>query len=111
MCYVDDPAEVWNETERTARKSHRCCECGGHIPAGRRYLYFSGIHDGTPFSEHMHAECAALWRFVVKEVCGGEGGMMLGGLGEEIAQREMPELGVLRDLFDAAKAIGMEPPL
>lgn len=37
-CYCDfDPARVLDRQERTARITHRCCECSGLIRPGERY--------------------------------------------------------------------------
>lgn len=50
ICLLDNydgaQAEVCTETYRTARKEHRCCECGGTIQPGAVYEYVRGLWDG-----------------------------------------------------------------
>lgn len=46
---VDDPAEIWRETRRKARKKHQCFECRRTIPRGVYYWHWHGIQDGRPF--------------------------------------------------------------
>lgn len=43
----EEPAKVFSETVRVARKPHRCCECDETIPAGARYEYATGCWDGS----------------------------------------------------------------
>ena len=46
-CFCDYEApEFYDRTERTARKRHRCCECGHDIQPGERYEHVSGKWDG-----------------------------------------------------------------
>lgn len=59
MCSIDydNYPELWRETERTARKAHRCDSCGGPIAPGSRYVdHFSKI-DGEAYSEKLCADC------------------------------------------------------
>jgi hypothetical protein len=47
MCAIDlEPCDVWRETERTARKAHRCSSCGGQIAPGARYLSHFSMFEG-----------------------------------------------------------------
>lgn len=47
-CYCDyEPAKVWHEETRKARKRHRCSECAGPIIPGEQYQYVRYIgYDG-----------------------------------------------------------------
>lgn len=51
---------AFNETYRTARKEHRCCECRSTIRAGERYRYVSGVWDGQGCSFKQCGDCAEL---------------------------------------------------
>lgn len=42
----DCGAELMEETLRTARKIHRCCECGKTIQIGETYEYVKGMWEG-----------------------------------------------------------------
>jgi hypothetical protein len=59
MCevYNDSHCEAYRETERVARKQHRCDGCGAIIRPGRRYAYASGVFEGYPFSTHTCLPC------------------------------------------------------
>lgn len=85
MCSVDECFEYWQETERTARKQHSCCECHAPIPIGRRYAHVSGIFDDEWESYKLHKECMEPWRFVADVVCKSSGGVLLGELKEELS--------------------------
>lgn len=49
MCFYDDGehASVWIQSEPTARKEHRCCECKGAIAKGQKYLKVNYVFDGS----------------------------------------------------------------
>ena len=50
----------WNhlrDTERTARKTHRCCLCGLMIAAGEKYVERIGTSYGDIVSMKMHKIC------------------------------------------------------
>jgi hypothetical protein len=50
MCSIDDDGEysqVWEETERRARKTYHCIICGTHIMPGDRYVYHFSVYDGN----------------------------------------------------------------
>jgi hypothetical protein len=58
MCFVDlDPCEVWRETERKARKSHRCSCCSSVIAAGDVYLVHFNVFEGAATNEKMCFPC------------------------------------------------------
>lgn len=44
MSDVEAPTVSWRE-ERTARKAHKCCECGHHIEPGDTYHRCAGVWD------------------------------------------------------------------
>lgn len=68
--------------ERTARKSHRCCECGSEICKGDVYEYCSGVWDSSPESYKTCNSCSAL-RIGYREVSGED--LAFGYLMEEIS--------------------------
>lgn len=47
-CYYDDyePVECFSETTPTARKDHKCCECGELIKKGEKYHRMKYLCDG-----------------------------------------------------------------
>ncbi len=60
MCVIElDPCYMWSESERRARKAHRCSCCAGPIHPGERYLvHFSIFEQGDePKSEKCCAWC------------------------------------------------------
>ena len=42
---------------RTARKQHRCSNCGETIELGEQYQRWMSVDDGKAFSNKMHPEC------------------------------------------------------
>lgn len=49
MCIInldDDTADLWSETKRRARKSHKCSSCGGPIITGSHYIVHYSRYDG-----------------------------------------------------------------
>lgn len=40
--------ECYTNKQVKARKTHKCCECGGEIKIGETYDHLSGIWDGEP---------------------------------------------------------------
>lgn len=61
-------------TPRTARKTHRCQECGVTIQPGQRYVRVSGAYDGHGYSFPLCSPCDALteWALTVgplRDVC------------------------------------------
>lgn len=57
-------ASCWRQSERRARKSHTCYECGEPILVGETYSYQSGVWDGRGSSFHMHVNCEE-WRLAL----------------------------------------------
>lgn len=48
------------EVIRTARKTHRCCECLSDINPGDHYEYISGIWDGDPQTYKTCLDCKSV---------------------------------------------------
>ena len=42
----DDYADIYETSIARARKSHTCCECGGHIAQGEKYEKIAMFYDG-----------------------------------------------------------------
>jgi hypothetical protein len=83
MCMIDGadgPCTFWRRVERTARKAHKCAECGRQIQAGEKYLYSASLFEGDFSVDKMCAHCkvAADW---LTENCGG---YLTCGVGEDI---------------------------
>lgn len=81
MCSTDyDPADIYNETDPKARKSHICSECGRTINKGEKYRNHFGIWEGRAetFKTCSHCLVAQNW---LREECGG---FLHGGLEDEI---------------------------
>ena len=60
MCDVElEPSDAWTETERTARKEHRCSACRGRIAAGSRYLVHFSKYEGAIITGKLCGDCRA----------------------------------------------------
>jgi hypothetical protein len=82
-CSCDgEPAEIWEETERKARKEWKCYECGEKIEKGETYTQIKSLICGY-WSNHRVCEyCMHDWGVLVKAGhC-----MELGGLTEAWAE-------------------------
>lgn len=69
MCMITD-ADAWTifvDAIRTARKTHRCGECGRAIQPGERYHHARGLLDGgwMQVRQCLHCHHAALWLGVI----------------------------------------------
>jgi protein gp37 len=89
MCVCDyDPAELWRESYRTARKVHTCVECRRTIARGEPYERVFCISEGTPSS---HDTCKDCWQWrqgfisAQEEACGC-GGYYVGAMWENIEE-------------------------
>ena len=51
-------SDFYTESMHTARKAHKCCECGDAIAPGQRYERASGKSDGEMWSFATCASCA-----------------------------------------------------
>jgi hypothetical protein len=73
MCrvdYCDDRALILADEMLTARKDHKCQECGRLIQVGERYSRERGKFDGRMFTHKTCAHClvAVEW---MNDTCGG----------------------------------------
>jgi hypothetical protein len=59
-CDIGDAPSAFRRETRTARKAHRCIECGRAISVGQRYEYASGVWDGRPDSFRTCSRCVVL---------------------------------------------------
>lgn len=58
MCMTDyDSPTVYSESQRVARKSHRCDECQRVIDAGEKYCYVFSIYEGDPCQSKTCLQC------------------------------------------------------
>jgi len=56
-CYCDfDPADIWNERNRRARKQYTCYECREKIEPGDEYVYISTLAEGR-WSHYRICDC------------------------------------------------------
>jgi len=63
MCSCDsDPADVYREVTRKARKPHRCGECSATISPGDTYVSAAVVWEGTAESYSFCSACDALKR-------------------------------------------------
>jgi len=95
---------VYHEEERTARRTHWCCECGGRIAPGERYQAASGVWEGGlgAATQHTCRFCAELRLIYVSDheagfqddpPCFGELMELVHSLPEDVCKR----------LYDEAK--------
>jgi len=63
-CSIDlaEQCDVWIETDRKARKQHRCCECREPIEPGEKYIQINSVYDGSASTDRMCSTCRAIWR-------------------------------------------------
>ncbi len=67
-----EPCQIYNETRYTARKEHRCTECGGRIPKGESYVRIESLYDGR-WSTDKHCGDCRVTICSVGEILGGKG--------------------------------------
>lgn len=73
MCRVDfgaDPPQVYSVTEYTARKEHKCNECGRFIKPGEKYQRAFGVYDGCSSTYRTCAHCLVAQAWLI-ENCDG----------------------------------------
>src|SRR5580692_6887912 len=63
-CYCDFSVEFYHAEMRTARKKHRCGECGTTIAPGQRYQHASGKCEGDIYDAKTCSLCLALIEWV-----------------------------------------------
>lgn len=56
----------YKESERKAKKEHKCCECNGLIQKGERYIVANGIWDNKPMEFKTCLDCYNLRNEVIK---------------------------------------------
>lgn len=80
-CFCDYiPAEFIHSNERTARKTHKCCECGHQIQPGETYEHVWGKWEGVTSTFDTCEMCLEL-REALSDYYGGC--FQYGGLQEE----------------------------
>lgn len=57
---IDGFLQCCAETNPTARKCHKCCECGGLISKGEKYQRITGLWEGKFETYKTCRECAGL---------------------------------------------------
>jgi hypothetical protein len=67
-CDFDYTWRVYTTTTRTARKVHRCIECGANIQPKEQYEYVSAIGEEGPYAFKTCARCIALRDYVEAHV-------------------------------------------
>ena len=68
-CYCDgDSPEFFSETVNTARKAHRCSECGRAIEVGEQYENVAGKWDGDFSTFKTCLRCRAVRLYVIEHV-------------------------------------------
>lgn len=74
MCEIGelDPCSAWSETERKARKQHRCNCCRGLIAPKERYLVNFNVHEGEMSSTRMCLACAAARKLFCEDHTDGQ---------------------------------------
>ncbi len=61
MCSIDlEPAELWEERPRVARKVRKCSMCRGVITAGEPYVAHFSKHDGNITSNSKCQLCCEI---------------------------------------------------
>lgn len=76
FCDLEAPAVI-DETWRTARKAHTCCECRRAITPGERYQEISGLWDGDWRRYRTCEACADLRESLEQVWCVPLGGLRL----------------------------------
>lgn len=57
-----------SDTDRTARKAHRCSVCRNTIEPGTKYNDFRGVADGQAYTFRSHLACQALgWAYIRRD--------------------------------------------
>lgn len=96
--------EFGTQATPVARKEHRCTDCGGTIPLGRRYVSYTGRWNGEVATYRFHITCweirTACHRYMASEA------------GGRFTPEEMPAFGRLVEwtAYDAQEGGGYFPP-
>jgi len=65
-CDCDSPAVTWKTTQ-TARKEHKCCECGSTIGIGEKYYQIKGVWDSAFETYRMCMPCSQVTKAAVSD--------------------------------------------
>ena len=64
FCVCDSNTYPYFERERTARKQHRCYECGGKIEPGTKHLNIGGLCEGEWWHGRICPPCWDTFKWV-----------------------------------------------
>ncbi len=67
-CFDGEPAAVFRETMRKARKAHKCSACGEAIRVGDRYCETFMVHDGDTTTVRRCARCELIYRHLEEKM-------------------------------------------
>jgi len=81
---------------RTARKSHKCGECGRGIPRGSRYRKMVGTYAGDFWSDKFCSRCAKCQDWLLARGHGWVGGSIVSDV-RYCVQQELAEKGSIRN--------------
>ena len=95
-----EPPSVCTVTDRTARKTHTCCECRGVIVVGERYRNVKGIWNGKAATFKTCPDCQALRNEVEAQIPYADEYPAFGELGSECHETDES----LGGRFDAIQA-------
>lgn len=75
-----------SESTPIARKHHRCCECGGHIKVGEKYIRSSGVWEGDFYSYKFCPICNEIYGIIFSrmDACERAEGIQQGDIHEWI---------------------------
>lgn len=105
MCAVDygEPCDFMRKLERTARKDHKCSECGRVIAKGESYEYVTGKGDGYIFDAKTCTHCMWARQWLVVQ-CDG---FLYHGVFEDL-EEHWTEEPILRSLDLGRRIVGMK---
>ena len=98
-----ESVELYNEERRTAKKQHKCFECGGAILPGYKYKFVSYLYEGRFWMEKTCTDClSAIEQFYPR---GGWAGVLWDEISEHVncAGGDLPE-SCLAQLSPIARA-------
>jgi hypothetical protein len=103
VCALDDGGgdspDFYSEKLVTARKPHKCCECGKEIAKGEKHWLCRGKWDGEI---SVHRQCTICREIALKYGCDG---FAFGQVWEQLTENLFPtmRIGCLDGLSAAAK--------
>lgn len=110
MCMIDDCDDhvtLMSSGDHTARKQHRCAECGRHILPGEKYHADQFIFEGK-FSNHKTCAHCMVARGWLGDECGG---WAYGAVEEDLREHVTNHRHAIRDDYGISVArlvIGMQ---